>query len=40
MPVDELMSFRREAASGAANRVIRRLGQQILVIRRSPFLGG
>lgn len=39
VPVDELMRLRRQPAPGPPDRVIKRLGQQILVIRRVPFLG-
>ena len=35
--VDELVDLRRQAASGAADRVIRRLDARIRVIRSSPL---
>lgn len=38
--VDELMSLCRQAPAGPTQGVVRRLGQQILVIRRVPFLRG
>ena len=37
VPVDELMDLRRQATSGPADTVIRRLDPQILVTRSSPL---
>ena len=39
LAVDELVDLRRQAASGAADRVIRRLDARIRVIRYSPLWG-
>ncbi len=38
--VDEVMDLRRQAAAGAADRVVRRLDPWIRVIRPSPLCGG
>lgn len=37
--VDEVMNLAGQTAARTANRMVRRLGEQILVIRPSPLCG-
>lgn len=38
--IDELVDLGAQPAAGAANAVVRRLGEEIVVIRPSPLCGG
>ena len=39
-PIDERVDLRRQPAAGATDRMVRRLGERIVVVRSIPLCGG